>query len=277
MNEFESKLHPFQAVGGGILRGCGRQSIGAIVIFIGYYIISLPIGVPLLLLSSWRVKGFIVVWTLLCLFIFFIYTGLWIAYAVGVLIEALAFLFLVFTTNWDLESEYAVVRAGALESKAEILNKKKESVLQEKKKDNAVTDKTPLLEPVRRKITPSELERRTTGMRRSYSGSPIIDTIHGRRFSTPAQPSAKILLPDKKRRYSTRHIPQIQEHILEKLTEKNTNSLTFLLGKRVLALVVCLGVFLIGLLVRLNQNIITEVDMTIVYPNDCENTTGLLL
>ena len=46
-----------QVVIGGVLRGSGRQYIGAIMNFIGYYIIGLPLGITLAIKVKWGVLG----------------------------------------------------------------------------------------------------------------------------------------------------------------------------------------------------------------------------
>lgn len=42
---------------GGVLRGSGRQYIGAIMNFVGYYIIGLPLGITLALKVEWGALG----------------------------------------------------------------------------------------------------------------------------------------------------------------------------------------------------------------------------
>ena len=42
---------------GGVLRGSGRQYIGAIMNFVGYYIIGLPLGITLAIKVKWGVVG----------------------------------------------------------------------------------------------------------------------------------------------------------------------------------------------------------------------------
>ena len=46
-----------QIVIGGVFRGSGRQYIGAIMNFIGYYIIGLPLGITLALKVQWGILG----------------------------------------------------------------------------------------------------------------------------------------------------------------------------------------------------------------------------
>ncbi|KAI0241325.1 Multidrug and toxin extrusion protein 2 [Lamellibrachia satsuma] len=76
----------------GVLRGCGRQVVCAVVIFFAYYFVAMPLGLPLLLLTPLTV------------------TGLWLGYAAGILLECIGFCFLVATTNWELEAEQARIR-----------------------------------------------------------------------------------------------------------------------------------------------------------------------
>ena len=46
-----------KAVSTGILRGCGRQYIGAGVVFFSYIFMALPVGISLMFLSSLRLSG----------------------------------------------------------------------------------------------------------------------------------------------------------------------------------------------------------------------------
>ncbi|XP_064636391.1 multidrug and toxin extrusion protein 1-like isoform X2 [Lineus longissimus] len=71
---------------GGIMRGLGRQHLGAMAIFFGYFIIGLPIGVCLMYLTDLKV------------------TGLWIGFTIGVAMEAgLYFYFVLVMTDWENE------------------------------------------------------------------------------------------------------------------------------------------------------------------------------
>ena len=51
----------------GIIRGSGRQKIGAIMNFVFYYLIGLPIGISLALLTDLGATG---MWTGLCVAVF---------------------------------------------------------------------------------------------------------------------------------------------------------------------------------------------------------------
>ena len=50
-------LLPPQAVSNGILRGCGRQYIGAVLIFVAYVFMALPVGLCLMFLTPMRLTG----------------------------------------------------------------------------------------------------------------------------------------------------------------------------------------------------------------------------
>ena len=75
------------AISSGALRGCGRQFIGAVIMFFGYYVLALPIGIPLALLTPMKVLG------------------MWLGLILGTLLEAVVFMTLVLCTNWTREAE----------------------------------------------------------------------------------------------------------------------------------------------------------------------------
>ncbi|PAA62512.1 hypothetical protein BOX15_Mlig026985g2 [Macrostomum lignano] len=81
------------AVSCGAIRGTGRQVEGAVLLFIGYYIIGLPIGIPLALLTDLQM------------------TGIWLGLLAGIAAEAVAFCCLVLSFNWRREAEKALERA----------------------------------------------------------------------------------------------------------------------------------------------------------------------
>jgi len=74
------------------MRGCGRQKIGAIYNFCGFYIIGLPTGAALAFGAQ---IGLI---------------GLWTGIAVALFIIAIFASFLVYTTNWESQVERAMER-----------------------------------------------------------------------------------------------------------------------------------------------------------------------
>ena len=47
----------FQTASKGILYGTGRQVFGAVLLFISYYVLALPIGIPLMFLTWLRSAG----------------------------------------------------------------------------------------------------------------------------------------------------------------------------------------------------------------------------
>ncbi|XP_042770812.1 multidrug and toxin extrusion protein 2-like isoform X2 [Panthera leo] len=90
-------FHLFDALAGtcgGILRGTGKQKIGAIMNAIGYYVFGFPIGVSLMFAAK---LGII---------------GLWSGLIVCVFFQALFYLVLIWRTDWERVAEQAQVRAG---------------------------------------------------------------------------------------------------------------------------------------------------------------------
>ncbi|XP_034994809.2 multidrug and toxin extrusion protein 2 [Zootoca vivipara] len=87
-------LDAIAATCGGILRGAGKQKIGAIANAIGYYIIGLPIGITLMFRYKLGVMG------------------LWTGLIVCISLQAASFLVLVLRADWAKASEEAQSRAG---------------------------------------------------------------------------------------------------------------------------------------------------------------------
>ena len=77
------------AIAGGTMRGCGRQIIGVIYNFVGFYVIGLPAGACLAFVAH---IGLI---------------GLWSGVAIAVFLIAIFANALVFTTNWNKQVERA--------------------------------------------------------------------------------------------------------------------------------------------------------------------------
>ena len=46
--ENDLSINIFQGCGVGIVRGSGRQTLGAFIIFFSYYVVALPVGIPLM-------------------------------------------------------------------------------------------------------------------------------------------------------------------------------------------------------------------------------------
>jgi hypothetical protein len=83
----------FQGCSSGILRGCGRQRTSATIVFCGMYLVGLPIGIPLMFLTSLGTAGF------------------WWGTTVAMCIESVAYFVAVMKTDWDKEAE--AVRIGS--------------------------------------------------------------------------------------------------------------------------------------------------------------------
>ena len=46
-----------QGIGVSIIRGTGRHTMGALILFISYYVFALPVGIALMFVTSLRVTG----------------------------------------------------------------------------------------------------------------------------------------------------------------------------------------------------------------------------
>ncbi|XP_018422770.1 PREDICTED: multidrug and toxin extrusion protein 1-like [Nanorana parkeri] len=78
---------------GGILRGTGKQKIGAIFHAVGYYIICLPVAVSLMFAAKIGIIGF------------------WIGALLCAFLQCIGFLIFVFRIDWDKASQEAQARA----------------------------------------------------------------------------------------------------------------------------------------------------------------------
>ncbi|XP_035523081.1 multidrug and toxin extrusion protein 1-like [Morone saxatilis] len=90
-------VHVAEAYAGviqGIVRGAGKQKIGAVCNLVGFYFIGLPIGVSLM----FPVKMGIV--------------GMWAGFLISVLIQSVFFTLFLCKLNWKKATEEAMVRAG---------------------------------------------------------------------------------------------------------------------------------------------------------------------
>ncbi|XP_034044601.1 multidrug and toxin extrusion protein 1-like [Thalassophryne amazonica] len=81
-------------VAAGVLRGAGKQVIGALCNLVGYYAIALPVGVSLLFTTDMGIFG------------------LWIGFAVSVALQAIFLVLFLFKLNWEKAAEEALVTAG---------------------------------------------------------------------------------------------------------------------------------------------------------------------
>ncbi|KAF5896406.1 Multidrug and toxin extrusion protein 1, partial [Clarias magur] len=84
----------YMAITGGIVRGAGKQLLGAGCILAGYYLVGFPIGVSLMFALN---MGII---------------GLWSGFFVCVSLQSLFFLILIYKLDWKRATEQARKRAG---------------------------------------------------------------------------------------------------------------------------------------------------------------------
>ncbi|XP_038014087.1 multidrug and toxin extrusion protein 1 [Motacilla alba alba] len=82
---------------GGVLRGTGRQKLGAMANAVGYYTIGFPIGISLMFAAKMGVLG------------------LWVGMIICISVQALSFLAFVIRMDWRKAAEEAQVRAGMKE------------------------------------------------------------------------------------------------------------------------------------------------------------------
>ncbi|XP_041279083.1 multidrug and toxin extrusion protein 2-like [Onychostruthus taczanowskii] len=82
---------------GGVLRGTGRQKLGAVANAVGYYTIGFPIGISLMFAAKMGVLG------------------LWVGMIICISVQALSFLAFVVRMDWRKAAEEAQVRAGMKE------------------------------------------------------------------------------------------------------------------------------------------------------------------
>ncbi|XP_019744963.1 multidrug and toxin extrusion protein 1-like [Hippocampus comes] len=90
-------MHLFDALAGvcgGVIRGVGKQKVGALCNLVGHYFIGFPIGVALTFAAKMGV------------------VGLWTGLTVCVLIQAIFFLLYLYKLDWKRAAEEAKIRAG---------------------------------------------------------------------------------------------------------------------------------------------------------------------
>ncbi|XP_053561379.1 multidrug and toxin extrusion protein 2 [Bombina bombina] len=98
-------FHMFDALActcGGILRGAGKQKIGAIMNAIGYYVIGFPIGISLMFAVKLGVLG------------------LWSGIIICVFLQASFFFFFVWKMDWNKAYEEAQIHAGVKSPKEKV-------------------------------------------------------------------------------------------------------------------------------------------------------------
>ncbi|XP_063792140.1 multidrug and toxin extrusion protein 1-like isoform X2 [Pseudophryne corroboree] len=91
---------------GGILRGTGKQKVGAIFNIVGYYVIGLPVGISLMFAAKIGIIGF------------------WLGILLCALIQSITFLVFVFRIDWNKSSQEAQERAKERRTKTQDLNSK---------------------------------------------------------------------------------------------------------------------------------------------------------
>uniref|UniRef100_A0A1I8HYF4 Multidrug and toxin extrusion protein n=1 Tax=Macrostomum lignano TaxID=282301 RepID=A0A1I8HYF4_9PLAT len=82
------------ATASGVLKGSGRQFIGAVVNLIAYYAVAIPIGIPLSLLTKMEIRGF------------------WVGLLIGLSFETVVFWIIIWRTNWEKEVLVAASRVA---------------------------------------------------------------------------------------------------------------------------------------------------------------------
>ncbi|XP_022595713.1 multidrug and toxin extrusion protein 1-like [Seriola dumerili] len=81
-------------VAGGVLRGAGKQMVGALCNLVGYYFIGFPIGASLMFAANMGI------------------VGLWTGLTVCVLMQSIFFIAFLYKLDWKKAAEEARVRAG---------------------------------------------------------------------------------------------------------------------------------------------------------------------
>ena len=82
------------AVNGGVLRGCGRQVLGAANNFAAYYLVGLPLGAVLAFVADLSL------------------IGLWLGLAVALICAAAISTVIVLRTRWKEQVEFALLRVA---------------------------------------------------------------------------------------------------------------------------------------------------------------------
>ncbi|XP_073790879.1 solute carrier family 47 member 2, tandem duplicate 2 isoform X1 [Danio rerio] len=82
------------AITGGIVRGAGKQQIGALCNMVGYYCVGFPIGVSLMFAFNMGI------------------VGLWIGFFTCVFLQSLFFIILIYRLDWKKATQEALIRAG---------------------------------------------------------------------------------------------------------------------------------------------------------------------
>lgn len=86
-------LDSFQCMIQGVLRGSGKQSLGAIVAMVGFYVVTLPTAYAFAFPLDWGL------------------TGLWVGMSCGYVIISIVYVCAMCTLNWNRAAECAVALA----------------------------------------------------------------------------------------------------------------------------------------------------------------------
>ncbi|XP_062887475.1 multidrug and toxin extrusion protein 1-like isoform X4 [Mobula hypostoma] len=82
------------AVSGGVLRGAGKQALGAVVNLVGFYLIGFPIGISIMFAGKLGILGY------------------WIGMTACVVVQFIFFQAVIYKLNWKKASDQALVNAG---------------------------------------------------------------------------------------------------------------------------------------------------------------------
>lgn len=93
----------------GIVRGTGRQTLGAVIIFVSYYLVALPVGVPLMFATYLGLAGK----RSACIQILhdpsfypgFFIAGIWWGFVLGLGVQDLFLMAFVAKLDWQKEAE----------------------------------------------------------------------------------------------------------------------------------------------------------------------------
>ncbi|XP_040908150.1 multidrug and toxin extrusion protein 1-like [Toxotes jaculatrix] len=136
----------FAGVTGGIVRGAGKQMVGAVCNLVGYYFIGFPIGVSLM----FPVKLGIL--------------GLWTGFLISLLIQCIFFLVFLCKLNWKKATEEALIRAGVhITERNEIFGIENKVLDSEEKQTHTKTNRSSSLSPVEGNLEVLSADQQTSG------------------------------------------------------------------------------------------------------------------
>ncbi|XP_018520722.1 multidrug and toxin extrusion protein 1 [Lates calcarifer] len=132
-------LDATSAASSGIIRGAGKQRVGAICNIVGYYGVGFPIGVPLMFVAKLGIKG--------------LWTGLFTC----VFLQCSVLIFYLVRMNWSKATVEAQIRAGVHGTSTDTSNSQGQMVTMD------------LVEAEERPILTEELSYRTLVLRRGFA------------------------------------------------------------------------------------------------------------